>query len=135
MIVTILYTVECIEFISIKIKSSEIYLYFRDHNGLILTIRVTKKPKGKGFSKFNTSIIKHECFKASFAKFLKNWQQEQYRYKSVNLWWEAGKICFKMFGIEFSTIRNQNINKQHQKLTQAILNEKMKENQDQNKIH
>ena len=73
--------------------------------------------------------------KAGFAKFLKNWQQEQDRYQSVNLWLEAGKICFKMFGIEFSTIRNQNINKQHQKLTQAILNEKMKENPDQNKIH
>ena len=40
-----------------------------------------------------------------------------------------------MFAIEFSTIRNQNIKKQHQKLTQAILNEKMKENPDQNKIH
>ena len=93
MIATILYTVECKEFMSIKIKSSKIYLYFLDHNGLILTIRLTKtKPKGKGFWKFNASIIKHESLKAGFAKFLKNWQQEQYRYKSVNLWWEAGKI-------------------------------------------
>ena len=73
--------------------------------------------------------------KAGFAKFLKNWQQEQYRNKSINLWWEAGKIYFKMFAIEFSTIRNQNINKQHQKLIQAILNEKMKQNPDQDNIH
>ena len=111
MIVTILYTVECKEFISIKIKSSKIYLYFLDHNGLIITIGVTKtKPKGKGFWNFNTSIIKHESLKAGFAKFLKNCQQEQYRYKSVTLWWEAGKTC-------------------------TILNEKMKQNPDQNKIH
>ena len=117
-------------------QSSKIYLYFLDHNGLILTITGTKtKPKGKGFWKFTTFIIIHESLKAGFAKFLKNWQQEQYRYKSVNLWWEAGKICFKIFAIKFSTIRNQNIYKQHQKLTQAILNEKMKENPDQNKIH
>ena len=34
-----------------------------------------------------------------------------------------------------STIRNQNINKPHQKLTQAILNEKIQQNPDQNKIH
>ena len=117
-------------------QSSKIYLYFLDHNGLILTITGTKtKPKGKGFWKFTTFIIIHESLKAGFAKFLKNWQQEQYRYKSVNLWWEAGKICFKMFAIEFSTIRNQNIKKRHQKLIQPILNENMNENPDQNKIH
>ena len=71
--------------------------------------------------------------KAGFAKFRKignNWEQEKYKYKSINLWWEAGKISFKMFAIQFSTIRKQN-NKQHQKLTQANLNE----NADENKIH
>ena len=80
-------------------------------------------------------MINHESFKAGFAKFLKNWPQEKYRYKSINLWWEAGKIYFKVFATEFPTIRNQNINKQHQKLTQANLNEKMKQNPDANKIH
>ena len=40
-----------------------------------------------------------------------------------------------MFAIQFSTIRKQNINKQYQKLTQAILNENMKQNADENKIN
>ena len=74
-IVTVLYMVKYIEFIKLKIKNSKIYLYFLDHNGQILTIRVTKtKPKGKRFWKINTSVIKHESLKAGFAKFSKNWE-------------------------------------------------------------
>ena len=68
--------VKYIEFIKLKIKNSKIYLYFLDHNGQILAIRVTKtKPKGKRFWKINTSVIKHESLKAGFAKFSKNWEQ------------------------------------------------------------
>lgn len=39
-----------------------------------------------------------------------------------------------MFAIKFSTIKNQNINKQHKNLTKNILQEKIKTNPDKNKI-
>ena len=131
--------VEYIEFIKLKIKNSKIYLYFLDHDGLILTIRVTKtKPKGKGLGKLIHLSVNMKVWKQvlqNFRKIGNNWVEEKYRYKSINLWWEAGKTSFKMFAIQFSTIRKQNINKQNQKLTQAILNENMKQNADENKIH
>ena len=44
------------------------------------------------------------------------------------------KNYFKMFAIKFSTIKNQNINKQHKNLTKNILQEKIKTNPDKNKI-
>lgn len=69
-----------------------------------------------------------------FWKFWKDWQNQKPKYNSINQWWESGKTNFRIFGIKFSTIKNQNINKQHQNLTKNILQKKMKSKPDKNKI-
>ena len=55
-------------------------------------------------------------------------------YTLLNKWWEAGKIYFKILAIQFSTFKNQKMNKKLQKLTQNILQEKIKTQPDKNKI-
>ena len=106
-----------------------------DHDGLKLIIQIEKSnSKGKGYWKLNTSIFKQKEFQKIFQNFWQDWQKEKIKYKSLNQWWESGKIYFKTLAIRFSIEKNQNINKKLTHLTNEILQEKNKINPEPNKI-
>ena len=80
-----------------------------DHEIVSLTLQITKqKPKFNGFWKLNTSILKQKNFKEIFHNFWENWQKQKIKYKSINEWWEAGKLYFEVLAIEYSKEQNQN---------------------------
>ena len=119
-----------------NIKKIEIFPNsYSDHAGIIIKINIDKnKPRGKGIWKLNTSIIKHKTFKKLFQNFWQDWQQQKHKYNYINSWWETGKNHFKMFAMQFSKEKNQNINNKQKQLTQLISEEKLKEKPNQHQI-
>ena len=98
-----------------------------DHEIVSLTLEITKqKPKGRGIWKLNTSILKQKYFKEIFQKFWKNWQEQKIKYKSINQWWESGKIYFRMLAIEYCKEENYKTLQKQKNLTNQILIEKIK---------
>ena len=91
---------------------------------LTLQIKKTKNPKGNGLWKLNTSILNQKNFKQIFQHFWKNWQTQKTKYKSINQWWETGKIYFKVLAVEYSKNQIKKINQKQQKLTNQILKKK-----------
>ena len=78
-----------------------------DREIVSVTLEITKqKPKGRSIWKLNTSILKQKYFKEIFQKFWKNWQEQKIKYKSINQWWESGKIYFRMLAIEYCKEQN-----------------------------
>ena len=109
-----------------KIKNVSIVLNgLSDHDAIQLIIRILKtNVPGIGYWKLKTSILKQITFQKLFKNFWKDWQKEKNKYLSLNQWWELGKLYFKMIAIQFSTEKNQKINKNLQKLANNILAEK-----------
>ena len=98
-----------------------------DHEIVSLTLEITKqKPKGRGIWKLYTSILKQKYFKEIFQKFWKNWQEQKIKYKSINQWWESGKIYFRMLAIEYCKEQNYKTLQKQKNLTNQILIEKIK---------
>ena len=94
---------------NLKIQQTNIITSLSDHEIVSLTLQITKqKPKFNGFWKLNTSILKQKNFKEIFHNFWENWQKQKIKYKSINEWWEAGKLYFKVLSIEYSKEQNQN---------------------------
>ena len=106
-----------------------------DHDAITVSLNIKKtNQQGQGYWKLNTSILQQQSFQKLFKQFWNDWKKQQKNYQSLNKWWEAGKIYFKILAIQFSTFQNQKRRKNLQNLTQKILKEKIKTNQDQNKI-
>ena len=95
---------------SLKIQETNITpTSLSDHEIVSLTLQITKqKPKSNGFWKLNTSILKQKNFIEIFHIFWENWQKQKIKYKSINDWWDAGKMYFKILAIEYSKDQNQN---------------------------
>ena len=113
---------------NLRIQNTTIKLNpLSDHKIVSLTLQITKqKPKGRGICKLNTSIIKQKYFKKIFQKFSKNWQEQKIKYKSINQWWESGKIYFRMLAIEYCKEQNYKTLQKQKNLTNQILIEKIK---------
>ena len=106
---------------------------FSDHDAVSLKIKVTKeKPKGLNYWKLTTKHKKH--LKKPFKIFGQIGNNNKKKYRSLNHWWELGKIYFKIVTIQHSKEKNQNLNKKQETLIQQINNEKNKALPNHNKI-
>ena len=98
-----------------------------DYDAITVILKIKKNnPKTPGILELNTSILQQKYFQKLFKCFWWDWQSQPKNYASLNKWWEVGKIYFKILAIQFSTQKKQKMNKTLQKLTQNILQEKIK---------
>ena len=68
--------------------------------------------------------LEHETFKKPTKNFWHDWQNQKESYDSVTIWWEIGKLYFKILATHYCVQMQKNIRNKQTELTEIIKNEK-----------
>ena len=68
--------------------------------------------------------LEHETFKKPTKNFWHDWQNQKESYDSVTIWWEIGKLYFKILATHYCVQMQKNIRNKQTELTEIIQNEK-----------
>ena len=79
--------------------------------------------------------LEHETFKKPTKNFWHDWENQKESYDSVTIWWEIGKLYFKILATHYCVQMQKNIRNKQTELTEIIKNEKNKPNLDQHQIN
>ena len=84
-------------------RGGHIPIFRSDHNYVFLRFSLPSAPKrGRGCSKFNSSLLKDAEYVSQVRQFWNAWREEQSHYPSLTIWCDAGKQLLREFTQEFS---------------------------------
>ena len=63
--------------------------------------------------------LEHETFKKPTKNFWHDWQNQKESYDSVTIWWEIGKLYFKMLATHYCVQMQKNIRNKQTELTET----------------
>ncbi|KAK6171674.1 hypothetical protein SNE40_018116 [Patella caerulea] len=106
-----------------------------DHKILSLKINLDSYRWGRGFWKFNNSVLTNNNYKSAITKFWEFWQKEKTNFRHSNEWWDKGKqeiqSITKTFCIAISKIKQSKL----KLLYSCLEDEEQTQKPDQNKIN
>jgi hypothetical protein len=79
-----------------------IHFPFSEHDGVIMTLKVSEPERGPGLWKMNNTVIQTDLFKHIFESFWNKWKLQKNEFKNKLEWWEQTKIKIKSLTIGVS---------------------------------
>ena len=73
--------------------------HFSDHDGVIMTLKVSEPERGPWLWKMNYTVIQSDLFKHIFESFWNKWKLQKNNFKNKLEWWEQTKIKIKTLTI------------------------------------